>query len=739
MICLFIMIDLIKKIAKDHDCIVRFENGKLTDYSRKEFVSKINWLNVACNKEILTEEFIKEFQNKISWWAVSSYQVLSEDFIREFQDKVDWDIISFSQDLSESFIVEFKYELDWECISQFQKLSEDFIINFANKIYWKKLGENYNISEECKRKFKKAIRLAINQEKRMKNSLIEEIVTIANEINVGIFFDSNNKIESDSLSTFINHLDWQKTCEEKVLSEDFIREFQNELDWDAVSSSQKLSESFFEEFKDKMNWEYISRSQKLSEGFIKKFKDKLNWTIINSNQILSENFIREFQDEVNWSTISSYQKLSEEFIKEFKNKVNWVNISFKQKLSEDFMREFQDEIDFTMLHSIISDDFHQEMTNKISQVDSKPEGKSMDEEMILSNNIEAVRKKYGPEVLLLIKESIEDLPECDTSAEYKEEYLLIYDTIDTLAKKSTISYKESKEVFSLLNKLNNDPNSNWMVTLQDFEDWENSKSKPTVEDSSQGAEEEEELVGPVVKESRVKYGEFIFKKPIILKELKQHSDSLQTEKEVEAEAEPVAEKNFDTRNIKGWVDMTKPFCNPEWLNTTKPMTNNEHKIHLAKKSGNIIKDCVKHGVAIGAATEGANYVFKLLSKQLNLSEEALNNPVKRELLMGLTVAALHMGSTIFKDKIPNMDKVQTGCELVIQGKSKDNFSAMVQHLVPVLTNAVQMMDPKSAFEKMFKEQEKLRIANLKDMQLTNEAEEIEVYDEYNNRLLERNA
>ena len=42
---------------------------------------------------------------------ISSYQKLSEEFIREFKDKVDWLYICRFQKLSEEFKKEFKKEL----------------------------------------------------------------------------------------------------------------------------------------------------------------------------------------------------------------------------------------------------------------------------------------------------------------------------------------------------------------------------------------------------------------------------------------------------------------------------------------------------------------------------------------------------------------------------------------------------------------------------------------------------
>ena len=68
-----------------------------------------------------------------------SKAALSEDFIREFQDKVNWEYISLYQKLSEEFIREFQDKVNWEYISCFQKLSEDFIREFQDKVYWKSI------------------------------------------------------------------------------------------------------------------------------------------------------------------------------------------------------------------------------------------------------------------------------------------------------------------------------------------------------------------------------------------------------------------------------------------------------------------------------------------------------------------------------------------------------------------------------------------------------------------------
>jgi hypothetical protein len=89
---------------------------------------------MICSSVLLSEDFIREFQDKLNWAYTSTCQILSEDFIKEFQDKVDWDIISAKQVLSEEFVREFQDKVRWDYISAHQKLSEEFVDEFKDKI-----------------------------------------------------------------------------------------------------------------------------------------------------------------------------------------------------------------------------------------------------------------------------------------------------------------------------------------------------------------------------------------------------------------------------------------------------------------------------------------------------------------------------------------------------------------------------------------------------------------------------
>ena len=74
------------------------------------------------NQKILFK-FIQTNKN-VDWEDISWYYKLSENFIREFQDKINWYWISANQILSENFIQEFKDKVSWIYILLYQNLSK---------------------------------------------------------------------------------------------------------------------------------------------------------------------------------------------------------------------------------------------------------------------------------------------------------------------------------------------------------------------------------------------------------------------------------------------------------------------------------------------------------------------------------------------------------------------------------------------------------------------------------------
>ena len=67
-------------------------------------------------KKLLSGLHIKDTEydlEDINWGTISRYAILSEEFIREFQNEVDWIWISRLQLLSDEFLLEFKDKIDW--------------------------------------------------------------------------------------------------------------------------------------------------------------------------------------------------------------------------------------------------------------------------------------------------------------------------------------------------------------------------------------------------------------------------------------------------------------------------------------------------------------------------------------------------------------------------------------------------------------------------------------------------
>ena len=71
--------------------------------------------------------------DELTWNSQSFYEnnAFTEDFIREFADRVNWYHVSHFQRLSESFMEEFEDNLDWWYVSQLYNIfTEEFLIKF---------------------------------------------------------------------------------------------------------------------------------------------------------------------------------------------------------------------------------------------------------------------------------------------------------------------------------------------------------------------------------------------------------------------------------------------------------------------------------------------------------------------------------------------------------------------------------------------------------------------------------
>jgi len=112
------------------------------------------WEYISIHKKKLSENFIREFKDKVRWQYISIHQNLSEDFIREFKYEVDWHRLSRCQKLSENLIREYKDKVDWKYISIYQILSMNFIREFQDKVAWAYILFNQKLSNKFRTEFK---------------------------------------------------------------------------------------------------------------------------------------------------------------------------------------------------------------------------------------------------------------------------------------------------------------------------------------------------------------------------------------------------------------------------------------------------------------------------------------------------------------------------------------------------------------------------------------------------------
>lgn len=72
--------------------------------------------------------------NGFNWSVISCHQILSEDFMHQFRNKLDWEFLSIKQTMSESFIESHSNLVDWYLISGWKKLSDDFVNKWSHKL-----------------------------------------------------------------------------------------------------------------------------------------------------------------------------------------------------------------------------------------------------------------------------------------------------------------------------------------------------------------------------------------------------------------------------------------------------------------------------------------------------------------------------------------------------------------------------------------------------------------------------
>lgn len=104
----------------------------VTDEFIEEFKDKIYW-GLLLEARVFPETFLVKYQDHLDWDSVSKYQVLTEDFIHLWRNKLNWDFICAYQQMSETFLLEHSEYIEWEIARKHQcSLSKEFIVEYDN-------------------------------------------------------------------------------------------------------------------------------------------------------------------------------------------------------------------------------------------------------------------------------------------------------------------------------------------------------------------------------------------------------------------------------------------------------------------------------------------------------------------------------------------------------------------------------------------------------------------------------
>ena len=295
--------DYMRKYRNNLNWVIISKEQRLSEDFIREHKDKVHWKNIT-RYQCLSEEFIFEFEDKVDWiyiarnicsgkiifseklvkkinsivpnlidWNKISNEKLSEDFVREFQDKVSWRNIFLTGEFTDEFIDEFSDKVPWSYISQKRSPSIKLYSKYRSRVNWASIY-NHVLSEDFMRHFQTEIHWdKISQKQKIPEDLIIEF--------------------SDKLMDWLNILRYQK------LSENFLRQLYRKFTQNIpfISSYHMigLSEEKYRKYVFRDFWSIISMYQKLSEDFIREFQDEVCWKSIYDFQILSKEFYDEFK------------------------------------------------------------------------------------------------------------------------------------------------------------------------------------------------------------------------------------------------------------------------------------------------------------------------------------------------------------------------------------------------------------------------------------------------------------
>lgn len=147
---------------------------RLPDHTLFLFFEVMDPIILLTNQSV-PEKFVEKYiplLDEDDIFDMLDHQKLSEPLLRKYAHLLDSAVLSVqiatTQIMPENFIRDFQDKVDWNCVSVYQTLSNAFIYEFRDKVEWDQVWENQNVSYQMIQDFKpkrptKKIRHAIQQ------------------------------------------------------------------------------------------------------------------------------------------------------------------------------------------------------------------------------------------------------------------------------------------------------------------------------------------------------------------------------------------------------------------------------------------------------------------------------------------------------------------------------------------------------------------------------------------------
>jgi hypothetical protein len=186
-------------------------NNLLTGKFINKFAKYLDWRTITRYQK-LSEKVIRKNiscinKNKHHWNNISQYQVLSKEFIIEFQDSINWEYISKNYNVIEdwNFVEKYKYRINWQYVTAYYKLSEYFIEKFIEVLdnYWWELCHYQELSEGFMEKYKD--RLLWSLVGSYQKMSFDFLIKYQKSLNVN-HIKANNKINKSDKKKFLDFL-----------------------------------------------------------------------------------------------------------------------------------------------------------------------------------------------------------------------------------------------------------------------------------------------------------------------------------------------------------------------------------------------------------------------------------------------------------------------------------------------------------------------------------------------------